>query len=121
MIGPNFFFHLPASGSSIASDFLSPDLAVFPWFENKRISLKYLDVSNPHLFNPSARTKNLIALPPSFEHNTLRTYPLVIMFGIEELLAMVQVLERGFVHDASIPELCYNLLVLLGQTEKRTM
>lgn len=104
MIGPNFFFHLPASGSSMASDFLSPDLVVFPWFDNKRITLKYLHVSNPHLFTPTKNTRNLIAYPPSFQYNTLRTYPVVIMFGIKELLSMVQVLERGFVHDASIQE-----------------
>ena len=105
MIGPNFFFYLPSSKSSVASDFLSPDLVALPWFDNKKITFKTLDVKNPHLFSPPIRrTKNLIALPPSFEYNTIRTYPLVIMFGIDKLLTMVQVLERGFVHDASIQE-----------------
>ena len=104
MIGPNFFFRLPASKSPVATDFLSPDLVALPWFDNKKITLKYVTVNNPHLFTPTKGTKNLIALPPSFEYNTIRTYPLVIMFGIKELLAMVQVLERGFVHDASIQE-----------------
>lgn len=104
MIGPNFFFHLPTSKSLIASDFLSPDIVALPWFDNKRITFKYIFVNNPHLFKPTSKTKNLIAFPPSFEYNTLRTYPLVIMFGLKELLAMVQVLERGFVHDASIQE-----------------
>ena len=104
MIGPNFFFRLPASNSPIASDFLSPDLVVYPWFDNKRITFKYTYVNNPYLFKPTTKTRNLIAFPPSFEHNTLRTYPLVIMFGIKELTSMVQVLERGFVHDASIQE-----------------
>ena len=104
MIGPNFFFRLPASKSSIASDFLSPDLVAYPWFDNKKITFKTILVNNPHLFRPTSKTKNLIAFPPSFEYNTLRTYPLVVMFGIKELMTMVQVLERGFVHDASVQE-----------------
>jgi len=104
MIGPNFYFRLPISGSPISSDFLSPELAVFPWFDNKQVTLKSISVSNPHLFSSTATTQNLLALPPSYEFNTHRTYPLVVTFGINELRSMLQVLERGFVYDASVQE-----------------
>ena len=107
MVGPNFYISLPISnslkGSSVS---LSPSVTVYPWFDGEEVFSRkeYMRSS----LSVTARQGELqttieVLFPPSFNHNSLKHYPLVLVFGYE-LMTISPLLERLYVHDATIHE-----------------
>ena len=110
MLGPNFFVPLPVSNSMTgAVGFTPPEVTVYPWFDGKTASLHQIHIpldatmlekSDKKSDKKSTLTFNLI-IPPSFDFNARKTYPLVLLFGAPTI---AHILEHMYIHEASIKE-----------------
>ena len=104
MLGPNFYIPLPVSNSMEgAVGFIPPEVAVYPWFDGTSTAIKQIQVPLNTILTrkrQSTLTVNLI-IPPSFDFNTRKTYPLVLIFGAPTIS---HILEHMYVHEASIDE-----------------
>lgn len=105
MLGPNFYISLPVSNSLAgAVGFTPPEVVVYPWFDGKRTTLQQiqitLDATMLKKLDQKPLTFNLI-LPPSFDFNARKTYPLVLIFGAPTIS---RVLEHMYIYEASIKE-----------------
>ena len=83
MKGPNFYINLPVSNSlkgAASRTFLKPKVTVYPWFNNDVSSMEH---TNRFKFidskGQSVRLKTTLVYPPSYNENTFRRYPLVIL------------------------------------------
>lgn len=99
MLGPNFYIPLPVSNSVAGTvGFQSPEVTVYPWFDGESTTLQQIVIQSSERL--PMLTFNLI-LPPSFDFNARKTYPLVLVFGAPTI---AHVLEHMYVHEASIKE-----------------
>ena len=107
MVGPNFYFSLPISNSMESSSvFLPPSVTVYPWFDGEEVfSQKEYIKSSLSVTGRQGELQTTIEIlfPPSFNHNSLKRYPLVLVFGYD-LMTILPLLERLYVHDATIHE-----------------
>lgn len=107
MLGPNIYVPLPVSNSiSGHHEFSPPYVLTHPWFDNKRVlavNYAFKDILNfePHF----SRYVNFTAFyPPSYEHNTMKRYPVVITFGSNLKNLLIPLLESMYAHESSIEE-----------------
>ena len=99
MLGPNFYIPLPLSNSMAgAVGFTPPEVTVYPWFDGKSTTLQQIHIQPRWSSSTLAFT---LILPPSFNFNARKTYPLVLLFGAP---TVAHVLEHMYVHEASIKE-----------------
>lgn len=108
MLGPNFYISLPISHSMFgATDFLLPEVTVYPWFDGKTITLSEFEISSSRYVTGvtgEIKPKVTIMYPPSYHFNVRKSYPLVIIFGTREPVHIAPLLEHMYVHEASIQE-----------------
>ena len=133
MLGPNIYIPLPISNSvSGHRDFSPPNVIAYPWFDGKRVLAKNYTFIHRHVFDDFCRYTNVtVFYPPSYEHNTLKRYPVVIILANEVSSQLVPLLESMYVHEPSIeeafilalynirgPPLCeYNPFVIIGSPQ----
>ena len=103
MLGPNFYIPLPVSNSMAgALGFSPPEVTVYPWFDGTSTAVQKI-----HIPIDTSVTKNLgtltfhMILPPSFDFNARKTYPLVLLFGAPTI---THILEHMYIYEASIKE-----------------
>ena len=105
MLGPNFYVPLPISNSMAgALGFTPPEVIVYPWFDGTSTSVQQIRIPLDRTL-----TRNLgiltprfnMILPPSFNFNARKTYPLVLLFGAPTI---TRILEHMYVYEASIKE-----------------
>ena len=113
MLGPNFYIPLPISNSMAgALGFTPPEVTVYPWFDGTTTTVQKIRIPLD-----TAVTKNLgtltfnVILPPSFNFNARKTYPLVLLFGAP---IISHILEHMYIHEASIKEA---IVVTIGYTD----
>lgn len=102
MLGPNFLFKLPPSGSLMPkNDVKVPRLSFYPWFDRRDCT-----VIPPQAFTLEGigQRKISVLLPASFYENKLKRYSTLITFGHRTLLSMKNVLmdvtaRRGLVEE----------------------
>ena len=107
MVGPNFYISLPISNSMKSSSVsLSPSVTVYPWFDGEEVFSRkqYMRSS----LSVTARQGELqttieVLFPPSFNHNSLKHYPLVLVF-MYQIEGIRSLLEHLYVNEASIHE-----------------
>ena len=103
MLGPNFYIPLPISNSMAgALGFTPPEVIVYPWFDGTSTTVQKIRIPLDTTLtkNLGTLTFNMI-LPPSFNFNARKTYPLVLLFGV---LPINHILEHMYVYEASIKE-----------------
>jgi enterochelin esterase-like enzyme len=103
MLGPNFYIPLPISNSMAgALGFTAPEVMVYPWFDGTSTTVQQIRIRIDRVMtrNLGTMTFNMI-LPPSFDFNARKTYPLVLLFGAPTI---THTLEHMYVHEASIKE-----------------
>ena len=107
MVGPNFYISLPISNSMKSSSVsLPPSVTVYPWFDGEEVfsRISFINSSlSVTMKTGELQTKVEILFPPSFNHNFLKHYPLVLVFAYE-MTGMIPLLEHLYVNEASIHE-----------------
>lgn len=107
MFGPNIYINLPISNSiSGQSGFSPPYVYFYPWFDGKRVYELPLVFPNHghHQYYENWHTHFTAFFPPSYKHNTLKRYPVVITFGKNLKTLIMPLLESLFVHESSTEE-----------------
>ncbi len=110
MLGPNMYIHLPVSNSIAGhAHFSPPDVFLYPWFDGKRVLRFNIRLDNPMQITVSDgfRARGIpltIYYPPSFEHNLLKRYPLVIVIGRKLEHQIIPLLESMYLHESNIEE-----------------
>ncbi len=108
MKGANIYIPLPVSNSmSGAIGFIPPRVEIYPWFDGTSVRTEVVQLSFKSFIFEADETVSItstILYPPSFDHNVIRKYPLVIMFGTNEASHVAPLLEHMYVHEASIKE-----------------
>lgn len=107
MLGPNIYVPLPVSNSiSGHSKFKPPYVFTHPWFDGMRVLAKEYTFRNLQTFEPyfSSYINFTAYYPPSYQHNTLKRYPVVIVLGSSSNNFLVPLLESMYVHEASVEE-----------------
>lgn len=110
MLGPNMYVPLPVSDSLVGhAGFSPPDVFMFPWFNNRKVFPFYIKLSNPMHVTISNYMKRrgievTVFYPPSYEHNLLKRYPVVIIFGNNLKKQIVPMLESMYSRESSIEE-----------------
>lgn len=107
MKGPNFYIPLPVSNSMAgALGFTPPEVVVYPWFDGTTTTLQQIHIPlDPVIIKKPGEKLRLtfnFILPPSFDFNARKTYPLVLLIGAAPPIS--HLLEHMYVHEASIKE-----------------
>ena len=80
MLGGNFKIKLPISKSSAYFE-TEPEIVAYPWFYSKIGNGYLVAIESPQL---GRNFSIVVHTPPSFEENTHKTYPTVIVFDLDE-------------------------------------
>ena len=102
MLGPNFFVPLPISNSMAgALGFTPPEVMVYPWFDGTSTTVQQIRIPQGTTLTRNLMPKFNMILPPSFNFNARKTYPLVLLFGAPTI---THILEHMYIYEASIKE-----------------
>lgn len=107
MMGPNFYAKLPISHSMKGSaNSLTPSMTVYPWFDGKDVVGREVAIkSSLHVTGKAGELKTTIDIlyPPSFNYNSRKMYPLVLVVGYD-IVTIAPLLEHMYIHEASTQE-----------------
>ena len=107
MLGPNIYVPLPISDSiSGHADFSPPYVFSYPWFDGRTVLTRTLHIRSRPNTGPyvGSRVRFTVFYPPSYRYNTLKRYPVVIVFGVNLEHLIVRLLESMFVDESVIEE-----------------
>lgn len=101
MLGSNFAIHFPISAaSSFFND--KPTFVDYPWFFTKNGEVSSYQVDSLYI----GQTRNLaLYTPPSFKENTLKKYPVLLVFDLEpQFAAILQYVFEVPIYPATIAQ-----------------
>lgn len=115
MIGGNFQLKLPISKASSYFDAV-PVYHIYPWFFSKTGSVDTVPIASTQI---GGIRDILIYTPPSFEENTYKSYPTMLVFDLNEELynTSVELINSPIVEEATVGEF---ILVGFGDYHPQT-